>query len=114
MLCVPTNTSTVICSYPRDFVFRHLIKTQSCKVSDLHGRCHVSGFQLTDYRSNDRRFYSSLDRLDSTKGYIKGNVRLVCIPFNVTDSTSKKKRFDEMDGDQNWSFEAFKKYIGVS
>jgi len=48
------------------------------------GHCAVSGlpFDFTIH-SGRRPFAPSLDRIDSSGGYTKGNVRLVCFAVNV-------------------------------
>ena len=50
------------------------------------GRCAVSGLAFSDERHEDAfvktPFAPSLDRIDSTAGYLKGNVRLVCMAAN--------------------------------
>ena len=50
------------------------------------GKCCLTGipFADTNERKNARRPYMpSIDRIDSKKGYIKGNVRLVCTAVNM-------------------------------
>jgi hypothetical protein len=50
------------------------------------GYCAVSGLAFTDEHHNEAfvktPFAPSLDRIDSSKGYVKGNVRLVCMAAN--------------------------------
>lgn len=48
-----------------------------------NGKCAISGIQMT-YISNCGRIPTnvSVDRIDSNKGYIKGNVQLVCMAVN--------------------------------
>ena len=54
------------------------------------GCCAVSGLAFTDERHEQafvkRPFAPNLDRIDSSKGYIRGNVRLVCIVANIAMS----------------------------
>lgn len=47
------------------------------------GKCALSGIEMT-YISNCGRIPTnvSVDRIDSSKGYIKGNVQLVCMAVN--------------------------------
>lgn len=48
-----------------------------------NGKCAISGIQMT-YISNCGRIPTnvSVDRIDSKKGYIKGNIQLVCMAVN--------------------------------
>ena len=45
------------------------------------GKCAVTGIQMT-YKFRDLRAVS-IDRIDSTKGHIKGNIQLVCQFYNL-------------------------------
>lgn len=56
--------------------------------SQQSGKCKLTGISFTYERNpNSERFYfpysPSLDRIDSSKGYIKDNVRLVCVVVNL-------------------------------
>lgn len=61
------------------------------EVNDLYelyetqrGRCALTGHVLThSLVKEDRDTNISVDRIDSNKGYRKGNVRLVCFRINV-------------------------------
>lgn len=48
-----------------------------------NGKCAISGIDMT-YISNCGRIPTnvSVDRIDSSKGYIKGNIQLVCMAVN--------------------------------
>lgn len=49
------------------------------------GKCAYSQVKLTHpsyKKSNDTRFTASLDRIDSSKGYVKGNVQFISIAIN--------------------------------
>lgn len=50
-----------------------------------NGRCAVSGVVLTHHNdgSGRKEFNASIDRIDSTQGYIPGNVQLVAYRVNV-------------------------------
>lgn len=56
------------------------------KLDECKGLCSVSGVPLvldgktTGYRSP---FRPSIDRIDATKGYIAGNIRIVCVAVNA-------------------------------
>lgn len=59
------------------------------------GRCALSGIEMTivGSRGSDEYWRSiSIDRIDSTKGYILGNVQLVCTGVNYM----KKDMTDEL------------------
>lgn len=50
------------------------------------GRCSVSHVQFSLEKINGasrRPFAPSIDRIDSTKGYVKGNIRIVCVAVNL-------------------------------
>lgn len=51
------------------------------------GKCPFTGCELTLREFNDKRrsipYDASLDRIDNSKGYIKGNVRFVSLMFNL-------------------------------
>ena len=63
-------------------------------------RCSVTGLELSlDWEGPGRRnpWAPSLDRIDSSKGYVRGNVRMVCVIFNIakgdwTDEIVKRFR----------------------
>ena len=50
------------------------------------GICPYSGISLTlnnhSKRSKNRISIASIDRIDSSKGYIKGNIQFVALPIN--------------------------------
>jgi hypothetical protein len=50
------------------------------------GRCAVSGLEFDDERFADafvkRPFAASVDRIDSSRGHVSENVRLVCVAVN--------------------------------
>lgn len=48
------------------------------------GKCAISGVNMTFAAGNGRVFTNiSIDRIDSTKGYVRGNVQLVCDVVNI-------------------------------
>lgn len=71
---------------------KHLWESQN-------GTCPYTGIKLIlpTYTKHDFYFqYASLDRIDSSKGYIKGNVQFVSLPINLMKSTKSDieiKRF---------------------
>lgn len=65
------------------------------------GKCAISGIQMTMNRARAKKdkkspYYASVDRIDNKKGYIRGNVQLVCLGINYmrnTFSIEKTKEF---------------------
>lgn len=56
------------------------------------GRCSISNINMTFIMNNGRVSTNvSLDRKDSSKGYIKGNVQLVCMAVNQMKNDLKIK-----------------------
>ncbi len=55
------------------------------------GICPYSGVQLSLRKLNEKRtdliYEASIDRIDSSKGYIVGNIQFVSIPINYMKST---------------------------
>lgn len=53
-----------------------------------NGRCAITGFKLKhrylSWTKNEPKnpYQASLDRIDNNQGYIKGNVRFVCLMYN--------------------------------
>lgn len=64
-----------------------------------NGICPYTGIELTLPTYKKHKFYfncASLDRIDSSKGYIKGNVQFIALPINLMKSTKsdiETKRF---------------------
>lgn len=65
------------CSIDRDFIADRLRLTR--------GRCELTGLRFSTDREDaaNRPFAHSIDRIDSSKGYTRGNVRIVCAGINV-------------------------------
>ena len=58
------------------------------------GKCAVTGLDLQvkrihtkNNRTDKNPYQASLDRIDNNKGYVKGNVRFVCLMFNYARNT---------------------------
>lgn len=51
-----------------------------------NGECSISGIEM-NLTKNHSPFQASLDRIDNDKGYIKGNVRFVCLIANYARNT---------------------------
>lgn len=65
------------CSIDREFVAERLRLTR--------GRCELTGLRFSTDREDvaNRPFAHSIDRIDSKKGYTRGNIRIVCAGINV-------------------------------
>ena len=59
-----------------------------------NGKCALSGFKLTIVRNSP--FKASLDRIDSSKGYIKGNIQVVAKCVNIAKNNLSQKDFIKM------------------
>ena len=55
------------------------------------GVCAISGIEMTCKTHN--RYILSIDRIDSKKGYIKGNIHLVCSVINMMKNEYSMKEF---------------------
>lgn len=64
---------------------KELFESQNgeCAVTQIPLVLNRSGFNKKDKRMD----YASLDRIDSSKGYIKGNVQFVCLGINYMKNT---------------------------
>ena len=49
---------------------------------DQQGKCPITGVELQLKQSYNKNYQASLDRIDSSKGYIKGNVRYTSVSVN--------------------------------
>lgn len=59
-------------------------------IARANGRCEVSGIPLRERQAGERKRHEhspSIDRIDSTKGYIPGNIRVVCLIANFAMNT---------------------------
>lgn len=65
------------CSIDREFIADRLRLTR--------GRCELTGLRFSMDKENpaNRPFAHSIDRIDSSKGYTRGNVRIVCAGINI-------------------------------
>ena len=60
------------------------------KLIESNGVCQKTGVPLT--MTPNHPFCASIDRIDSNKGYVPGNIQVVCQMFNYA-----KHDFDEME-----------------
>ena len=63
-------------------------------IINSNGRCALSGLKLTTVRNNPLK--ASLDRIDSSKGYINGNIQVVATCVNIAKSNLPQKDFIKM------------------
>ncbi len=71
---------------------------EAIELKDFAGvkNCQVTGIKLVcEHGSSDPR-KASLDRLDTERGYVKGNVRLVCAGINSLRGVLSVKEFDKL------------------
>jgi len=73
------------------------------KLLEQKGKCYYSGVPLIF--KNKSEWMMSIERLDSTKGYVKDNIVLICVEFNSTDTTASRKNEGENNGSGQWSKE---------
>lgn len=58
------------------------------------GKCAISGLPMTYNVGHGRNYHNiSIDRIDSTKGYTKDNVQLVCAQVNMMKSDMTMEMF---------------------
>ena len=61
--------------------------------------CPILGLPLKLTVDKDRDLSPSIDRIDNTKGYIKGNIQIISFKANAMKSTANK---DELINFSNW------------
>jgi hypothetical protein len=59
------------------------------------GKCAVTGVALVLKQSHNKNYQASLDRIDSTKGYVKGNVRYTSVSINWLKSNLTDEHLEE-------------------
>ena len=61
-----------------------------------NGKCIITGITLTTDRTNGRNPNNlSIDRIDNSRGYIKGNIQLICDWANMAKSYLSMEKFKE-------------------
>ncbi len=68
-------------------------------VRSQNGRCALTGLRFSLDKGKSSAwipFKLSIDRIDSKKGYVKGNIRLVCLAVNVALHTWGEIIFDQI------------------
>lgn len=60
------------------------------EVSDLEmpSHCPILGIEINYSSKEDRNSRPSIDRVDNTKGYVKGNVRIISVQANTMKSAN--------------------------
>jgi len=58
-----------------------------CLYDSQEGLCALSGIRMTWATGKTAPTSISIDRIDNSKGYVDGNVRLVCVCVNAFKST---------------------------
>lgn len=87
---------------------RSAAKDRECGITAAHiaqimrrsgGRCEVTGIAFQTHKPEDSRarpFFHSLDRIDSSKGYVPGNCRIVCYAVNLAMSNWGEEVFAQI------------------
>ena len=66
-----------------------------------NGKCAYTNIEMTLAECNSRKtgaynpYQASLDRIDSSKGYLKGNVEFVCVLINYAKNSFSKEQVKE-------------------
>lgn len=77
---------------------RHLRKFVNLTLTDLkeqwekqHGICPYTGYKMqlpeTSHSKVENPYWASIDRIDSNKGYEKGNIEFVCVSVNYAKNS---------------------------
>lgn len=77
-------------SHKKEFNLTHEYLLELWK--SQNGRCHYSNFPMKCTTGNKSPEQVSIDRIDSSKGYIQGNIALCCLSINFA-----KNSFSEQD-----------------
>lgn len=70
-----------------------------------HGLCSYSGIPMNFGSHKDIDWLCSLERMNTSKGYIRGNVCFICFEFNTPDHTLRATGHTEVVGNSGWSKE---------
>jgi hypothetical protein len=76
--------------------------------NEQNGLCAYSNLPLKFGYYKETNWITSLERIDSLKGYLKDNIVLVCFEFNTPDFTCQAADPDKVQGSSAWSKEKFK------
>jgi len=63
--------------------------------NNQEGKCAYTGLSMMIKKYNNKPDFktASLDRIDSSEGYIKGNVQFICVPFNLAKGNKNDDEF---------------------
>lgn len=64
-----------------------------CLWQKQKGKCALTGIPMTTTKHGRRNTNISIDRIDSTKGYTKENVQLVCSAINFMKANMDNSTF---------------------
>jgi hypothetical protein len=71
-----------------------------------NGRCYISGKPLVFQKHCD--WQCSLERLDNTRWYTKGNVAFICLEFQSTDTSRHRGVAEDIEFSGQWTPEIAK------
>jgi len=82
------------------------------RLKEISGRCEISQIllQTNEHPSN---WQVSIDAIDPVKGHVPGNLRLICLFLNCTNTDKTKNYEDEHDGVSAWTPELFRTYFKI-
>lgn len=64
--------------------------------NNQNGKCNITGIDMTRITGKGRVLTNiSIDRIDSSKGYLKGNIQLVCVWANIAKTDLTQFQFEE-------------------
>ena len=66
-----------------------------CLWEKQEGKCAVTGVELKLESSGNKNYQASIDRIDSSKGYIKGNIRYTSVSVNWLKSNLDDEHLKE-------------------
>jgi hypothetical protein len=84
-----------------DITYEYLIEI----FNKQHGLCAISKLPIQFGNTNDTNWTCSLERIDVFKGYIEGNICLICNEFQATDHSVRMKEKPETS--TSWTREKF-------
>ena len=89
-----------------NITFEYLVKL----FYNQKGLCAYSKIPMT-FGSDNKHWNCSLERIDVLKGYVEGNVCLICSVFNTFDFTISYKHDDESGESSGWTAKKFEIFL---